>query len=73
MSEGIIMRVFRSYTYQDGTKKKSVYINLYIPSTTDEDWMNKSQISSIEPVWCEDLDEAIQLTKKILSGQIGKK
>ena len=54
-------------------KKKSVYINLYIPSTTDEDWMNKSQISSIEPVWCEDLDEAIQLTKKILSGQIGKK
>ena len=65
-------RVTRNYLYKDGSRKIPVFVCLYIPNTTDEDWLRKAQSSSEGIVWCEDLDEAKEIIKSVLDEQIGK-
>ena len=59
-------RIARNYTYPDGTAKRGIYVNFYIPQSRDEDWLRKCQKNSSDVVEVADLDECITLIKKII-------
>lgn len=60
-------RVARNYTYEDGTKKKGVYINLYIPNSQDESWLKSCQSKNPDSViWIDDIDEVKTFVHNLL-------
>ena len=59
-------RIARNYTYPDGTAKRGIYVNFYVPQSRDEDWLRKCQKNSSSVVEVADLDECITLIKKII-------
>jgi superfamily II DNA or RNA helicase len=59
-------RIARNFTYKDGTKKRGIYINLYIPNSTDEKKLLESQSKSENVVTLQSIDEVISFVKKIL-------
>jgi len=58
-------RIARNYTYEDGTKKQGIYINLYVPNSTDEKWLRKCQKNN-NVLWLDDINECINLIKTLL-------
>jgi len=65
-------RIVRVFKYSDGTAKRPVFVSLYIPNTTDEDWLRKAQQDMDFQYYCEDIEEAIGIIKSVLDGQLGK-
>lgn len=62
-------RLSRTYTYKDGTKKRGVYICLYIPDTQDEKWLRESQKNDVPgTVWLDSFDQVITYLKEELNG-----
>jgi superfamily II DNA or RNA helicase len=59
-------RIARKHTYADGTEKQGVYVNLFIPNSQDEKWLRKCQKNSQNVAWLQDMDECINLLKKVL-------
>lgn len=60
-------RIARNFTYSDGTKKRGVYISLYIQNSQDEVWLRSCQAKHPESViWLDDIDEVITFVKKEL-------
>jgi superfamily II DNA or RNA helicase len=60
-------RVARNYTYEDGTKKRGVYINLYIPNSQDESWLKSCQSKNPDSViWIDDIDEVKTFVHNLL-------
>lgn len=58
-------RAVRTHTFEDGSIKKAVVINLYVPDfntpkgtvkSQDVKWLTKRQVKSF-PIWVEDIDE----------------
>lgn len=60
-------RIARNYTYKDGTKKRGIYINLYVPNTRDEGWLRACQKNSVNVIWMDDVDEVVTFIKKTLN------
>jgi len=61
-------RIARNFVYPDGTKKRGVYINLYIQNSQDEVWLRACQSKHPESViWLDDIDEVKKLVKKALN------
>jgi len=65
-------RVFRNYKFSDGSMKRPVFVCLYVPGTTDEDWLNKAQKNMDFAIQCEDIEEAKEIIKSVLKGQLHK-
>ena len=62
-------RLSRTYTYRDGTKKRGVYICLYIPDTQDEKWLRESQKNDVPgTVWLDSMSQVITYLKEELNG-----
>lgn len=59
-------RIARNYTYKDGTEKRGIYVNLYVPNSRDEQWLRKCQKNSQNVVWLQDVDECIAFIHKLL-------
>ena len=60
-------RVARNFTYKDGTKKRGIYINLYIPGTRDEGWLRASQKKGADRVvWLRTIDECVEFVNDLL-------
>tara|TARA_R110000764_G_scaffold67566_2_gene140461 strand:- start:344 stop:1771 length:1428 start_codon:yes stop_codon:yes gene_type:complete len=60
-------RTARNFTYKNGTKKRGVFINLYIPNSADERWLRNCQVD------CEDrviqmysVSECVEFITKLL-------
>ncbi len=63
-------RVFRTFTYPNGTKKLGLYVSLYVPNSQDEKWLRRSQAEIEDSViWMDDIDETIDLIKATLKAQ----
>jgi len=56
-------RIARKYTYDDGTEKQGIYINLFIPNSQDEKWLRKCQKNADHVVWLDSVNECITLLK----------
>lgn len=70
IKRAIQQRVFRTYTYPDGTRKLGIYISLYVPNSQDEKWLRRSQVEIGDSViWMDDIDETIDLIKATLKAQ----
>lgn len=66
-------RVIRKFVYADGTEKVPVYVNLYIPNSTDEKWLRNCQSKNPDKViWVNDIDECKTIIHKILCKTPGK-
>ena len=60
-------RVARNFTYKDGTKKRGVYINLYVPNSRDEGWLRACQKNNPERIiWVDTVDDCKKLVKDLL-------
>lgn len=60
-------RIARNYTYKDGTKKRGVYINLYVPNSRDEGWLRACQKNNPERViWANNVEECKTTLKNML-------
>lgn len=53
-------RVVRTHTFEDGSEKQSVIINIYLKDTKDFDWMKKGQVGSGPVKWVESIHEIVQ-------------
>lgn len=59
-------RIARNFTYKNGTKKRGIYINLYVPNSRDEGWLRACQQNSTNVVWMDSVDETVEFIKNIL-------
>jgi superfamily II DNA or RNA helicase len=53
-------RIARNYTFADGSKKRGLFVNLYVPNSQDEKWLTNCQS---EALWSDDLEDAIEIIK----------
>ncbi len=49
-------RICRNFTYKDGTIKRGVFVNIYVPGTQDEKWLKQSQTNP-DVRWIDSIDE----------------
>lgn len=49
-------RICRNFTYKDGTIKRGVFVNIYVPGTQDEKWLKNSQTNP-DIIWINSIDE----------------
>ena len=59
-------RTCRPFTYTDGTIQQAVFINLFVPNSKDQTWLENAQKGSRNVVYVDDVKEAISLIKKRL-------
>ena len=55
-------RIARNYTYPDGSKKRGLFVNLYVPNSQDEKWLTNCQS---EALWADDLEDAVEIIKRL--------
>lgn len=49
-------RICRKHKLKDGTMKRGVIVNIYVPKTQDEKWLKKAQ-SNPDVIWINSIDE----------------
>lgn len=59
-------RVARSFVYANGTEKQGVFINLFVPNSKDQSWLENAQKGSRDVVYVDGVKEAVALIKKRL-------
>ena len=60
-------RIARNFTYKNGTKKRGVFINLYIPNSADERWLKNCQVDNEDGViWMYSVSECVEFITKLL-------
>lgn len=61
-------RIARNFTYKNGTKKRGILVNLYVPNSTDERWLRNCQVNTEDSViWSSSAKECIEFIKELLS------
>lgn len=53
-------RVVRKHTFDDGTEKRAIIVNVYLQNTKDEKWLKRCQRKSAGAVWVNSVNEIFE-------------
>lgn len=57
-------RIVRKHTFNDGTEKDAVFVDVYLKDTKDEWWMRKSQQGLLGQHWVDSIEELLEIEAK---------
>lgn len=56
--------MIRSYSYANGKNKLPFYVNLYVPNTVEEKWLNSAQATYTDKIIKLSVAETLDLIEK---------